>query len=119
MILNSLDHNSEVNHALKSIGLTWSMVIRNSDSIPNRQIHVQGVPAGLGLSNRAWADLDFCSSAWAYGKLAELAEQVNKLMEHHKSKSTQPGSESCWDTLYCVVQINDKRGMYKDAWDKF
>ena len=30
MILNSLDHNSEVNHALESTKSTWSMVISNS-----------------------------------------------------------------------------------------
>ena len=28
-------------------------------------------------------------SAWADGKLAEVAEQLGKIVEHHRSKSTQ------------------------------
>ena len=31
-------------------------------------------------------------SAWADGKLEELAEQLGKMVEHPKSKSTNPGS---------------------------
>ena len=48
------------------------------------------------LANLGWAEFDFgCStslpgSAWADGKFAELAEQLGKMVEHPKSKSTQP-----------------------------
>ena len=39
-------------------------------------------------------------SAWADGKLAELAEQLGKMVEHPKSKSTQPKFAKRWTSLY-------------------
>ena len=51
------------------------------------------------LANLGWVDFDLeCStlclvlpgSAWANGKLAELAELLGKMVEHPKPKSTQP-----------------------------
>ena len=38
--------------------------------------------------------------AWADGKLAEVAEQLGKMVEHTKSKSTQPRFARRWVTLY-------------------
>ena len=38
-------------------------------------------------------------SAWADGNLAELAEQLGKMVEHPKSKSTQPRFARRWVTL--------------------
>ena len=52
-------------------------------------------------------------SAWADGKLAELAEQVGKMVEHLGSKSTQPNYPTRWTTLlinlaqYANVTITD------------
>ena len=44
------------------------------------------------------------NSAWAGGTLAEGAEQVGKMGEYPKSKSTQPSRQT--DTPLCTVQIN-------------
>ena len=38
-------------------------------------------------------------SAWADGNLAELAEQVDKMVEHYRSKATQPNYPSGCPTL--------------------
>ena len=38
--------------------------------------------------------------AWADGELAELAEQVGKMVEHHRSKSNQTNYPSGCPTLY-------------------
>ena len=44
------------------------------------------------------------SSAWADGKLAELAEQLGKMVEHPKSKSTQPRfARRCVDLYVCTA----------------
>ena len=57
-----------------------------------------GQIAGLGR-------LQFClfhhlpNSAWADGELAELAEQVEKMVEYHRSKSTQPNYPTRWTSL--------------------
>ena len=42
-------------------------------------------------------------SAWADGKLAELAEQLGKMVEHPKSKSTNPGSPG--DVSPCTSSV--------------
>ena len=42
------------------------------------------------------------ASAWADGILAEVAEQVGKMVEHHESNSTQPNYPSGCPTLYIV-----------------
>ena len=42
-------------------------------------------------------------SAWADGKLAELAEQLGKMVENPKSKSTQPRFARRWVPLYRSV----------------
>ena len=65
---------------------------------PCRVVHLVG-PLG-------WVDFLFWmfhllpGSAWALGKLAELAEQVGKMVEHYRSKSTQPNYPTRWNTLY-------------------
>ena len=41
-------------------------------------------------------------SAWADGKLEEVAEQLGKIVEHLRTKSTQPNYSSRWTTLYFV-----------------
>ena len=44
------------------------------------------------LTNLGWVDFDLCLvlSALADVKFADVAEQVGKMVEHPKSKSTQP-----------------------------
>ena len=39
-------------------------------------------------------------SAWADGKLADLAEMLGKMVEHHGPKSTEPKYQSRCPTLY-------------------
>ena len=64
---------------------------------------LQGGPsgwiAGLGWLS-FWQFHLLPSSAWADGKLAELAEQVDKLVEHHMCESTHPKYPTRGDTLY-------------------
>ena len=45
-------------------------------------------------------------SAWADGKLAELAEQLGKMVEHPKSMSTQPRFARRCVTLYIVSYLD-------------
>ena len=45
-------------------------------------------------------------SACADGKLAEMTEQVGKMVEHLRSKSTQSNHLTRWITLYKVFIIN-------------
>ena len=81
------------------------------------QVNRSTVTVGLGrererqgtqlLANLSWVDFDFgCSTLclvlspdWADGKLAELAEQLGKMVEHPKSKSTQPRFARIWVPL--------------------
>ena len=46
-------------------------------------------------------------STRADGKLAELAEQVGKMVEHHRSKSTQPSYLVGFPTLHVDVTSPD------------
>ena len=52
---------------------------------------------GLFIRSDTWVGLTWIllfhcqpSSAWANGNLAEVAEQLGQMVEHYKSKSTQP-----------------------------
>ena len=53
----------------------------------------------LDWVNWFWLFHPLPGSAWADVKLAELAEQVGKIVEYHESKSTQPRFETWWRTL--------------------
>ena len=53
-------------------------------------------------ANFGWVDFDD-GSAGADGKLAELAEQLGKMVEHPKSKSAQPRFARRWVPLYTIV----------------
>ena len=60
------------------------------------------------VSVLGWVDFDLGYSTLCLvllglmpnGKLAELAEQVGKMVEHLRSKSTQPNYAPRWSTLY-------------------
>ena len=60
--------------------------------------------AGKGICSDSWVGLTFMlavpTCAWADMKLAELAEQLGKMVEHQRSKSTQPINPSRCPTLY-------------------
>ena len=61
------------------------------------------------------------------GKLAERAEQEGKLLENHRSKSTQPNYLTRWSILYrklqrwqgCAATITESAGeiMYGCLWE--
>ena len=53
-------------------------------------------------------------SAWADGNLAELAEQLGKMVEHPKTKSIQPRFARRWVTLY-ITWTYLKRLFYKEG----
>ena len=63
------------------------------------------------LANLGWVDLDFGSSTlclvsvWADEKLAELVEQLGKMEEHPKSKSTQRRFAKRWTSLYLLCLL--------------
>ena len=83
---------------------TWKnpgqAVISATRPLFERHLHIlrptsslQGSPSGQ-IAGLGW--LLFClfhlqpGSAWADGKLAEVAEQLGQMVEHYRSKSTQP-----------------------------
>ena len=66
------------------------------------------------LASLGWVDFDVPPSAWADGKLADVAEQVGKMMEQHKSKSTQPRFSTAWAFLYnALLHSLFSRGLLK------
>ena len=63
------------------------------------------------LKDFGWADFDHGSSAVCpmvlrQMGLAEMAEQVGKKKKHQNSKSTQPKSASCLNTLYKTSHLS-------------
>ena len=66
---------------------------------------------GWPISWQAWVGLTLILAApppaWANGKLEELAEQLGKMMEHPKSKSTQLWFARRWTTLYRYAKPED------------
>ena len=53
-----------------------------------------------------WLVPSLPGSAWAYGKLAELAEQLSKMEGHPKSKSTQPRYARRWTFMMSNTRSN-------------
>ena len=68
---------------------------------------------GWSIWSVGWVVLTliWARSAWADGKLAELAEQVGKMVEHLKSKSTQPNYLPRWTTLHKHFPSSQQRCM--------
>ena len=64
---------------------------------PYRVTHLRRTWVGLTLI------LHVPPAAWAVGKLAELAEQLAKMVEHPKSKSTQSRFDWGCFTLYIIT----------------
>ena len=68
------------------------------------------IPTGWTFWSDSWVGLTLNlavpPSVWFClrydGKLAELAEQLGKIVEHHRSKSTQPNYPTRWTTLFNV-----------------
>ena len=62
------------------------------------------IRTGWSICSDNWIGLTWIlavpGSARADGKLAEVAEQLGKIEEHHRSKSTQPNYPTRWDTLH-------------------
>ena len=57
---------------------------------------------------QSWVDFDLgcVEQPGDDGKLAELAEQMAKMVEHLRPKSTQPNYPTRWTTLYSPSMLN-------------
>ena len=97
-------------------GRTCTMWFDIGDPKVGRQRFIGQVPSffsnpttGWPISWRTWVGFTMIlvvplhplpGSAWADGKLAELAKHLGKMVEHPKSKPTQPRFARSWATLY-------------------
>ena len=93
LILNNPDWEITLN---SESSLYIGFVVRLLQGVPSGQI------AGLGWLLFMVFHLQ-PGSAWADGKLAEVAEQLGQMVEHHRSKSTQLSNQMD-HPVFCVMK---------------